>query len=280
MNNFFTYSLLKYRYSAVLGEVFNIGLLVHFPNQEIAFLYPNKLNRLKGIYPNFLENNIKNTLQNIDRFVTEHGFYLKDFPFHSIFSEIIVSDDSALFFDDCSTSLLYINDREKIKQQLYKKYFFPYEEYKSNSIKRITEREVIKNVKESIKNTNPLVYERYFKNLEKKEISNSATSMSIDLYWKNGATHLIKPISFDLLKAESIDNKANRFFGKFIQFQEQAEKESYIFDVFVTKPKRGALYKQYDKALQILEKAPIQLMEEEEIESYVGNTVEYISNVI
>uniref|UniRef100_UPI0025C3C661 hypothetical protein n=1 Tax=Bernardetia sp. TaxID=1937974 RepID=UPI0025C3C661 len=230
----------------------------------------------KDVYPNFLENNIKSILQEVSTFITEHGFYLKDYSFKEIVSEITVQDDSSLFFDNYSTSLLYNDDTEKIKQQLYEKYFFPFEEYKTNNTRRYTEREVVKNVRSSIRSRNPLVYEKYFKNLEKKKISNSVTSMDIDLYWENGATHLIKPISFDLLKAQSIDNKANRYFGKFFQLQEQAEKENYIFDVFVAKPREKKLYKQYDRALQILEKAPIKLMEEEQIESYVENTVKYI----
>ena len=56
----FTYALLQYHHSQVLGEVLNIGLVVYFPDHnKLDFIYPNKLIRLKFAYPDVPEKTIK-----------------------------------------------------------------------------------------------------------------------------------------------------------------------------------------------------------------------------
>ena len=59
-NETFTYSLLQYHHSQLLGEVINIDLIVYFPDSSrLEFVYPEKLLRLRYAYPSVPEKTIK-----------------------------------------------------------------------------------------------------------------------------------------------------------------------------------------------------------------------------
>src|SRR6266516_1915982 len=49
----FTYSVLQYRHSLVLGEAINVGILFQFPTEEKLEFVSGNAYRLKSIYPNF-----------------------------------------------------------------------------------------------------------------------------------------------------------------------------------------------------------------------------------
>ncbi|MBK1442790.1 hypothetical protein JHJ32_22550 [Parapedobacter sp. ISTM3] len=56
----YQHGLLQYRHSQMLGEVMNIGLIAYFPtHRHLAFLYPEKLIRLRFAYTIIPEKTIK-----------------------------------------------------------------------------------------------------------------------------------------------------------------------------------------------------------------------------
>ena len=66
MENKYTYSLLKYKHSPLLGESLNLGLLVYFTNENrLHFLYSKNLSRVKSVYSNIPEKIIRNYLREI-----------------------------------------------------------------------------------------------------------------------------------------------------------------------------------------------------------------------
>lgn len=286
MNDYFIYSKLQYRYSSALGEVLNVGLLVLFPT-EWRFIYPSKLTRLKFLYPDIDENHIKKYLQGFAKQCEKlnkgmHGRidfeYLETTDFlQKVHESFLVKNDTALQFSEAKTSILYSPNIDKIIQNLYQTYFFSYE-IQTIKEKRKDEQQVVKILKETLQELNQGIYNRYFKHQESKKIANDKTSLKIDLYWKNGQTHLVHPLNFNLKRENSIDNKANRYFGKFTQLQQELEAEQYIIDIPLVKPTQKHLLKYYERAKNILIEAPFtNLIEEERLQEYAKNTIQELT---
>ena len=128
----FTYALLQYRHSQILGEVLNIGLLAFFPiEQKLVFIYPEKLIRLRFAYPNLPEKTIKSYLRYFEDKVSQLNQQPDIFSSNQlelslerlINEKFLAPDSSALQFGNFRTSVLYTNDRQIIVDQLYTLYF-------------------------------------------------------------------------------------------------------------------------------------------------------------
>lgn len=283
MNNYFAYTILKYKYSQILGEIINVGLLVIFAD-EVRFIYPPQLKRLRDFYPEVEEHHIKNYLTGFEQYANSISNNLKQKPLEfeeSDFktfaqkkvAEFLVKDDSALQFSELHYSVRYIPSNKKIVENLFEKFFFPYLDKQEESGKN--EEYIIKTIRNNIKEIQPAIFEKYFNHQLPKSIENDKTSLTFDLHWQNGQTHLIKPISFDLKQGSSIDNKANRYFGKFWQLNEEISTQNYVLDIPLIKPSQKILFKEYDKAVRILEDiSQLNLIEEEKLPEYTQKTIE------
>ena len=114
MNGIFQYCPLQYHYNSASGEVLNVGLLVLFPDQQkIAFVHPEKLNRLKAAYPNSVaERTLKAFFKGISGKVmalNRQPEIFNDYrnrPLDFIDNEILIRDASSLQFGEIKTGLL------------------------------------------------------------------------------------------------------------------------------------------------------------------------------
>jgi hypothetical protein len=128
----FTYALLQYHHSQLLGEVLNIGLIVYFPeHKRLEFIYPEKLIRLRFAYPDVPEKTIKAYFKYFDQRVKDlndsshifHDYDLGKSLKVFLEKEFLAPDASALQFGNFRTSVLYTPDLERITNQLYNLYF-------------------------------------------------------------------------------------------------------------------------------------------------------------
>jgi hypothetical protein len=94
--------------------------------------------------------------------------------------------------------------------------------------------------------------------------------------WNEGQElHLVKPVSFDLARQDTIDRKAYQYYGRFTDLEDFAESKNYQFDVILAKPKSKSLFNAYDNAVRLLEKPKkVHLVEFDELTSYSKATVE------
>lgn len=67
----FQYCLLKYVHSQLLGESVNIGIFFLFPDGKFYFKYPDNFARIKPLYEDFNEGQLKENLE-ILRDITFH----------------------------------------------------------------------------------------------------------------------------------------------------------------------------------------------------------------
>lgn len=126
------HALLQYRHSQTLGEVMNIGLIAYFPSQkQLTFLHPENLNRLRCAYHVIPEKTILGYFSAFSERVEEFNANTGLFPENNINAssfrefvekELLPADSSALQLGLYRTSVLYTNDIEHIKRQLYNQY--------------------------------------------------------------------------------------------------------------------------------------------------------------
>ena len=289
INGTYQYALLQYHHSQLLGEVLNIGLVAYFPqNKRLAFIFPEKLIRLKYAYPNVPEKTIRSYFRYFQERVntlnkTPHLFYDRDMENglqQFLEQEFLAPDASALQFGNYRNSVLYTDDLEKITDQLYNLYFSVFQIQDSNT-KKIDETVLLRKYKnllgkfltkdQSLNNTKNIY-------LDFAIHPNSDATVRFDIAWKeHNHTHLVKPVSFDLQRPESIQRKAWQYFGQFEDLQDFATKNDYIFDVILAKPKSNDLVKPYDNAIRLLERPKrVNLIEFDSLSNYSKQTMESI----
>lgn len=282
----FTYALLQYRHSQILGEVLNIGLLAFFPiEQKLVFIYPEKLIRLRFAYPNLPEKTIKSYLRYFEDKVSQlnlhPNFFSNKYLEHSLErllnEEFLAPDSSALQFGNFKTAVLYTNDAQKIVDQLYNLYFSVFQVSDTHT-GRVDESILLKKYTNYLKSLLPsdkLLKDTKGVFLDYAVNNNDHASLKFEIAWKAANNlHLVKPISFDLLKADSINRKAYQYFGQFADLQDTAESNNYLFDVILAKPKKKGLAKAYDNAIRLLEKpARVKLIEQDGLDQYAKDTV-------
>lgn len=132
MKNTYTYSLLQYHHSIVLGEVLNLGLIIYLPSiNRISFIHPISLNRFKIVYEDFPENTIISYYNYFQKRVKElnsnsdifYKYELKKSLKEFIEYEFLPADSSMLQFSNYNKAVLYTNNLDNLVKKLSKLYF-------------------------------------------------------------------------------------------------------------------------------------------------------------
>ena len=277
MSSIFQYCPLQYHYNSASGEVLNVGLLVLFPDQQkVAFVFPEKLNRLRAAYPNSVaERTLKAFFRGIEGKVLalnrqpEIFNDYKNRPLDFINDEILIRDASALQFGEIRTSILYTDDLKHIVKQLENLYLSSYD-LEEVTYKKHTEEYLIKEYRRKIKLGDEQIFAKH-RVEENKQIG----EYTFPFAWQNGTYNIVSPVSLDLKRPESIIRKATLNFGKFTLLQGYADENKARFDVLLAEPKQKGLAKKYDEAIKILEKVPcVRLWAENQLDEYSKKTLE------
>lgn len=272
MNKTFHYSILRYRHSYLLQEEVNVGLLLFFDeDKRVEFLYPKSLQRISSLYHNFSVSLIKKYFKVFERAAVEvqKEFHSESEKLFSsdlrsyINSRFLPDDASALYFTDLKTG--NYSSVQKTLQYYKEQFLSDYETQKKKEHK--DERYILKRVSNII---HDLPDSR--QDIVKRDIKLETDLLSekFDYAWKNGTTNLITPVGFDLQYQDSIKDKACTWQGKLSTLSEVADKEGFKFDIIVTRPSQKSLFKPYDQALQLIEKAGAnqEIIEEDQLSSY------------
>lgn len=288
----YTYSLLQYRHSQILGEVLNIGLLVYYKNSnKLEFIYPEKLIRLRFAYPNVPEKTIKAYYKGFEDRVNVlnkrpelfAAYDLNDSLDKFIGSELLPQDSSALQFSKTKKAIAYIDDTTIISNQLYNLYFTVFE-HNSNIIQKVSEGSLLREYKKflleldartSFRNNDNIIYDYEISPTKNKPFK-------FEVAWQGKEyLNLVKPISFDVVREESLRNKAYRFYGQFLDLEEYATKNNCQFDLILGKPKDKGLFKNYDLAVELLQKPKrVHIIEENNLKEYSIKTLSNLEKTI
>ncbi|WP_293894742.1 hypothetical protein [Flavobacterium sp.] len=283
----YTYCLLKYNHSQFLGELVNIAILVYFNDtKKLYFECPDRLIRLKFTYLDIPEKTIKSYLRSIKEkvlainkdFYTSYQFSLENGIDKFIESEILLKDSTCLEFGESKVGLKYIEDERAIVGSLYNQ-FFSY--FDNNNIEpdKIDEGVLLNKYKTLLKKFDKSVLDKSNKNIyfDYKINPTDKTEFKFDIAWQNGSLNLVKPISFDVKKPTSIQNKSYRFYGEFIDLEAFASSKNYKFDLLISKPSSKDLFKYYDNAIKLLSKPKnVEIILDENIEEYSKKTAKSV----
>lgn len=276
MNGIFQYCPLQYHYNSASGEVLNVGLLVLFPDQQkIAFVHPDKLNRLKAAYPNSVaERTLKAFFRGISGKVmalNRQPEIFNDYrnrPLDFIDNEILIRDASSLQFGEIKTGVLYTEDLKHIVEQLRNLYLSLYELDEQETPKH-TEEFIIKTYRNLIKEGNGQLFTT-------KKITENVQigDYTFPFAWQNGTYNVVNPVSLDLKRPESIIRKATLNFGKITILETDVLQQNTHFDILLAKPKQRILIKPYEEAINILSKLKTaRIWQEDQIEEYSNKTL-------
>jgi len=280
MKTTYCYSILKYRHSLALGEVFNLGLLFfHAETQTVKFRYPHRLKRVSKLYPDFSIEFINVYLRSFERKaekLSEHFnnnmFGLSDLGFMDLIHEqFLVEDDSALYFDPVHVGIT--DNHEFELNSLFETYFSSYgsEGQRGKKDEEFIKRSMFREFRD-----------KFHKDPEKLKVETTLTndrlSEKFEFCWKNGTHNLIAPVSFDLVESSSIKEKGVRWFGTITALANEIEKAEAKIDILTIKPEGLELIKEYDKALKLISSAAgnKQIITEDEMPSYFQHVADYL----
>ena len=274
----YTYSILHYKHSAVLGESLNVGVFVYFDHSNsLYFKHAERLTRIKSVYEQVSEKSIKQYLKLITANVTRIGQRLDPFfsaeltgSFDSFISSYILQrDSSALQFSKARTHFQYEKSDEEIIDYLISSYLLEPKASQVNKEHQLGLKfyEPIQQQLESLVDSS--LFQKNYK------LTNEAgLAFRFDYAWQNENWHLVKPLNFDLQDAKKISDKAHRTLGLIIDLQETSLTTSLQFDFLVGKPTQKNLYKEYDHSLNLLQRLDkATIVEEEEIGTYAHDAI-------
>lgn len=284
MNSIF-YSILQYKHSIVAGEILNVGILFSFPKKnEIKFVSGN-LKRIKVLYPDFdtnlpvkINTSIKNKIIKLDSeagdLFTKKVIYTANTEYtlsEYIKKYILLEDSTSLQFSEPFAAVDVFNNTQQTIDE-YSRILLPEYEIKME-LTRHNEHFILKQFSEQLIKRNIVIDHRFRKN---QRVQTKGVDLNFDYAWKNGITHLIKPISFDLQEEREIQRKSVEYYGYLNLLEELAKRNEFKFDLLLWKPQDEKLLKSYHNAIEIIEKskAPKQIYTEEKLIEYTNFTAD------
>ncbi len=272
MNKIFKYTVLKYRPSSVLDEQVNVGILfIFFEDSKVVFSFPKSLARLSALYSDVDLPDIKrylaafqsraNKLSSKNLFVAATGDNL-------IEKKFLIADANSFFFSDFKVGVYDIV--EETVAHFKSQYFAYYGDLLETGRKDddYLVRKFIKGVSQIDKS--PF----YKKNVP---ISNGRVTAKFDIAWQNGTTNYAKALSFDYVEPQTIQRKAVQWFGEMVQLNiNNSNLDNKRFDFWLGEPSNRQLFREYDKAVDILESIPQnkRIIKEKDLNSYIEEAIE------
>lgn len=253
MNNSITYSILQYRYSPILNESLNIGVLFYFPdeNRKLHFFHTDH-SRVKSVYKDIdtrffyallklitaktenVEINKKaSSIENFDNFL-DHFILKKDdtvFQFSEPYKvwNVYQNIDSAIH--NYVEILLPKTKKEKKNSNINPNYAIKEIKYKLS-------KEIPSNKLDKI-DFDFLISFQNFK-------------MKADFCWKGRKNNIVKILNFDLANRASIQKKAAEYFGYLNYLEDYLYKNNSKIHLILLKPHKEDLINVYKDSKALL----------------------------
>lgn len=285
MSKTFTYSVLKYVHSQLLGEELNLGIVLFFSeHNKLEFRYPNDISRLKKAYTNFTEPAIKSYLKSFENKTLELSNAKISGELETILqTHFLVRDASTLQFTDVKSVVQYTDDIDAISDHYFKLYFQEEAHYSNPKFsepgffkrilndKPISDRQITLEYKNLLFAKDEGIRQYIRKGIELK---NARTHFKSDLAWENGTLNAVKGLSFDLKEDIAILDKALLITAQLNYLHKEATKENIRFDLLVSPPKHENHFDAYENALKTLSDISVnkKIITEDKLPEYASLT--------
>jgi hypothetical protein len=262
----YSFSVLRYVHDAVTQEFVNIGVAVFSPDAGyLGARCTTSYARITHMFQRIDGPYFRETARYIQNQVCAVGSeYKKGLLFGSapsiekVLAQVLPPDDSALQFSKAGVGLSA--DLDKTLEQLFERHVERYTA--SGESPRRSDDDVWRIFREPLDKV--LVTPR----LKPKRIVAPSYEYEFERSWKNEIWHVYEPVSFDMVEAASILDKANRWVGRATSLMDSADQ--FRIYMLLGEPSDHRLKGTFVKAQNILNKMPgkKELVRESEAESF------------
>ncbi len=248
----YSFSVLRYIHDPVTQEFLNIGVAVFSPEAEyLNAICTPKYGRISETFCKIDGVGFRQLSQHIqDSIRSAVKVYSSSLPFgpnqsiEQILSKVLPRDDSSIQFSKAGVGLS--SNLDQTLQDLFKRYVEKY--LNAGELSGRSDDEVWRVFRD------PLDRVRVTPHLKPKRIVAPNFDYDFQRSWKNEIWHVYEPVSFDMVEASSMLDKANRWVGRATSLRESAE--SFDIHLLIGEPQDGRLKSAFIKAENILNMMP------------------------
>lgn len=255
MKTTFTFTVLRYVHDIATGEFVNMGVALYAPEAKyVSAICSPRYGRLSKMFLDVNGDHLRSVMRYIQSRFEDHSLKLKnELAFDGqpksimeIAVAILPKDDSSLQWSEPNGGIS--EDPAATLEQLYTRLVERYEQRtqlpsrEDDDIWRVFRKE--------------LETKQVLARLQPKKIIAKDYDYEFQHAWRNGTWNMYQPVSLDLVEAESILDKANRWLGRATNLKDSNEK--FRLYMLVGEPRIEKLKPVYIKALNILHKMPVE----------------------
>jgi hypothetical protein len=248
----YTYSVLRYVHDVTSGEFVNVGVALYAPQARyLSAICRTTYGRLSKVFPGVNAEHFKSLMRHIqNRFEMQGERLSGELPLTShssvleIAQSVLPKDDSSLQWSPVGSGRT--DDPAQALEKLFNRMVMRYEERQVSSSR--TDDDVWRHFKRDLEERQ--ILQRF----QPKTISVLDDEVEFQHSWKNGKWHCLEPVSFDLAAAESIKEKAHRWFGQLASIQGAADQ--FKVYLLVGAPQQESLQPAFQRAMSMLHRIP------------------------
>jgi len=250
----YTYTVLRYVHDIATGEFINVGVALFAPEVPYASaICRETADRLTKAFPGMDGDTFKKLMRHIQSRLEELGEQIcNDLPLEAMpksvlefAHRVLPADDSSLQWSPVGSGLT--PNPSLTLEALYDRMVRMYD-VKSAQENRSDE-DVWRKYRQALEPR------RIIRHLQPKQIAVDDDQVDFQYACKNGVWHCLEPISFDLLRADSIQEKAHRWLGQITSIQDSADE--FKLYLLLGEPQQEDLRRAFERAVSILNKLPV-----------------------
>jgi hypothetical protein len=277
MKTAYTYTVLRYVHDTTTGEFLNVGVALYAPEAFfLGALCRTTYGRLTKIFPGVDGETFKSLMRYVQSSFAAHGEKLrKELPLDGKAQTVMEAahavlprDDSSLQWSEMGSGLA--DDPSLTLEKLYQRMVETYEQTPRQSGR--TDDEVWKKYRRELEQRHILA------RLAPKTITSAARDDEVEFEhaWKNEHWHCVEALSFDLLEADSIQDKAHRWLGQMASVKDSPE--PFKLYLLLGEPELENLKPAFTRAQNILNKieVPKEFVREHESSEFAAHLEEEI----
>lgn len=272
----YSFSVLRYVHDPTTQEFVNIGVAVFSAEAKyFRSLCTVNYGRITEVFQKIDGQRFRQISRYIQEQINEAGqFRETSLPFDSIrnietlLARILPPDDSAFQFSKPGVGL-----SKNLEQTLHELFHRYVEQYADRiDAPRRSDEEVWRKFKEPMDRVHVTPY------LGPKRIVAPSYDYEFQRSWKNEIWHVLEPVSFDLVEAGSILDKANRWVGRATSLMDSSE--TFRIHMLLGEPADDRLKEAFVKAQNILNKMPgkKEFVQESEAEEFAEELARNVAN--
>lgn len=262
----YLFSVLRFIYDPVTQEFVNVGLVIYSPTTKQLYARSTQhYARISDLFETFDGIRLRHALRFVQDSINERGAQIaselnfrSEIGLHDLLNSVLPIDDSSLQFVKAGVGVT--EDFDLTAQRLFERYV---ERYTQETIApKRNDDDVWRSFRLSLDKTNVT------RHLVPKRIIAKDFEYEFERSWKNRIWHLYEPMSFDLLDASSMADKANRWVGRATGLEDSSE--AFKLHILLGSPSDPKLGDAFHKAENLLHKMPVkhEFVRESEAEEF------------